>query len=108
MGRRVHPNSPVGRLCDWSKTGIPHPDSPAGRNFDWSAIGLPHPNSPAGRWSTQSQISIANQIRQFATQQDLDDFRRDPVIVMPCLPDPDEDEIQTMATPNDMRNRLGS
>jgi hypothetical protein len=28
-----------------------------------------------------------------------------PVIVMPCA---DEDEIQTMATPNDMRNRLGS
>jgi hypothetical protein len=44
-----HPNSPAGRMHDWSSGGVPHPDSPAGRIFDWSSSGIPHPNSPLGQ-----------------------------------------------------------
>jgi hypothetical protein len=41
-------------MNDWRKRrrsafGLPHPNSPAGRIFDWSSSGIPHPNSPAGQ-----------------------------------------------------------
>jgi hypothetical protein len=72
-----HPNSPAGRIFDWSSLGVPHPNSPAGRIFDWSSLGEPHPDSPAGRnlgWRSglaqtehQERHDLARQIEEVET-----------------------------------------